>query len=325
MKLKMKILMLMCVVFSSVRGQQKDSLSYKSMYTINENLQFEYSKTTFFEMFKNIPDNVYQFGKYTIQSENLLQVGAAVGSTLVLLPLDQKIIENSTELGEKIGWVGDGSYVKASGVRLFPKDINTAVYYVGNGGFSLLIGGGLYAFGKINKDYRAVSTASQIVESLLSVGVLTQTIKRISGRETPNTAEISGVNGGNWRPFPSFSEYQSNTPIYDAMPSGHVATFMATFTVLTQNYPEVKWIKPVGYTLMTALAFQMMSSKVHWASDYPIAVLIGYVIGKTTANRRIKKHDSRTTTFGEKRTAYDFNYNFSKIGNYTLVGVNIRF
>ena len=323
--MKMKILMLMFLVFSSVSGQQKDSLSYKSMYTINENLQFEYSKTTFFEMFKNIPDNVYQFGKYTIQSENLLQVGAAVGSTLVLLPLDQKIIENSTELGEKIGWVGDGSYVKASGVRLFPKDINTAVYYVGNGGFSLLIGGGLYAFGKINKDYRAVSTASQIVESLLSVGVLTQTIKRISGRETPNTAEISGVNGGNWRPFPSFSEYQSNTPIYDAMPSGHVATFMATFTVLTQNYPEIKWIKPVGYTLMTALAFQMMSSKVHWASDYPIAVLIGYVIGKTTANRRIKKHDSRTTTFGEKRTAYDFNYNFSKIGNYTLVGVNIRF
>ena len=211
--MKIKILVLMCVVFSSVRGQQKDSLSYKSMYTINQNLQFEYSKTTFFEMFKNIPDNVYQFGKYTIQRENLLQVGAAVGSTLVLLPLDQKIIENSTELGEKIGWVGDGSYVKASGVRLFPKDINTAVYYVGNGGFSLLIGGSLYAFGKINKDYRAVSTASQIVESLLSVGVLTQTIKRISGRETPNTAEISGVNGGNWRPFPSFSEYQSNTPL----------------------------------------------------------------------------------------------------------------
>lgn len=325
MKLKIKILMLMGLVYSSVYGQQLDSLSYKSMYTINENLRFEYSKTTFFEMFKNIPDNVYQFGKYSIQSENLLQVGSAVGSTLILLPLDEKIIENSTELGEKIGWVGDGSYWKISGVRMFPKDINTAVYYVGNGGFSLLIGGGLYAFGKINKDYRAVSTASQIVESLLSVGVLTQTIKRISGRETPNTAEISGVNGGNWRPFPSFSEYQSNTPYYDAMPSGHVATFMATFTVLTQNYPEVKWIKPVGYTLMTAIAFQMMSSKVHWASDYPIAVLIGYVIGKTTANRRIKKHDSKTTAFGEKRTTYDFNYNFSKIGNYTLVGVNIRF
>ena len=89
-------------------------------------------------------------------------------------------------------------------------------------------------------------------------------------------------------------------PYYDAMPSGHVATFMATFTVLTQNYPDVKWIKPVGYTLMTALAFQMMSSKVHWASDYPIAVLIGYVIGKTTANRRIKKHDSAEPPLLEK-------------------------
>ena len=152
--MKIKILILMCVAFSGVSGQQKDSLSYRSMYTINENLQYEYSKTTFFEMLKNIPDNIVQFGKYTIQRENLLHVGSAIGGTLALLPLDQKIIEHSTKLGEKIGWVGDGSYVKVSEIRIFPKDINTSVYYVGNGGFSLLIGSGLYAFGKINKDYR---------------------------------------------------------------------------------------------------------------------------------------------------------------------------
>jgi hypothetical protein len=44
---------------------------------------------------------------------------------------------------------------------------------------------------------------------------------------------------------------------------------MATITVIASNYPEIKWIKPVGYTLMGAMAFEIMSSKVHWASDYP--------------------------------------------------------
>lgn len=75
------------------------------------------------------------------------------------------------------------------------------------------------------------------------------------------------------------------------MPSGHLATFMATITVIAANYPEIKWIKPVGYGLMGIMAFEMMSSKVHWASDYPLALLIGYGIGTLASKRRIQRQN----------------------------------
>ena len=64
---------------------------------------------------------------------------------------------------------------------------------------------------------------------------------------------------------------------------------MATITVFATNYPEIKWIRPVGHSLMGIIVFEMMATRVHWASDYPLALLIGYVVGKTAANRRIKK------------------------------------
>lgn len=64
---------------------------------------------------------------------------------------------------------------------------------------------------------------------------------------------------------------------------------MATPTVIAKNYPEIKWIKPVGYSLLGLTAFNMISSKVYCVSEYPIAILIGYVIGRNAANKRIIK------------------------------------
>ena len=107
--------------------------------------------------------------------------------------------------------------------------------------------------------------------------------------ESPFIARENGNSGGAWNPFPSFSAYGKNTPHYDAMPSGHLATIMAGFTVITTNYPDVKWLKPVGYTLIGGLCFQMMQSEVHWASDYPLALLIGYFSGRCIARRHFKK------------------------------------
>jgi hypothetical protein len=36
---------------------------------------------------------------------------------------------------------------------------------------------------------------------------------------------------------------------------------------------------------MGALGFQMMNNDVHWASDYPLALAIGYGLGKHAASR----------------------------------------
>ena len=106
---------------------------------------------------------------------------------------------------------------------------------------------------------------------------MTQTLKHVSGRQTPSEATAPG---GRWRPMPSLGDYSKNVPAYDAFPSGHLATAMATVTVVALNYPEKRWIKPVGYGLMSVLAFQMVNNGVHWASDYPLALAIGGTVGR---------------------------------------------
>ncbi|RPJ73597.1 MAG: hypothetical protein EHM20_11975 [Alphaproteobacteria bacterium] len=64
---------------------------------------------------------------------------------------------------------------------------------------------------------------------------------------------------------------------------------MTTFMILSENYAEYTWIKPVGYTLMGLLSFEMINNSVHWAGDYPLALGIGYMIGKTIVENGRKK------------------------------------
>ena len=259
---------------------------------ISPNYIYQYPKPKFWDMFRYVPNDLYKFGVFTIQKENLKWDALVLGSTAAIIPYDQKILNDAGEFGHRLGgWDKDSQYGKVLGVlTIVPKNIPSAVYYMGNGGTTLLLSGLFYGIGKLShNDLRALNTSNELVECLLSVGVTTQTLKRMTGRQSPVRALAEGNDGGAWHPFPSFSAFQKNTPNYDAMPSGHIATFMATVTIIATNYPEIKWIKPVGYSLMGALAFNMVSGKVHWASDYPIGIFIGYVMGKEIANRRITK------------------------------------
>jgi hypothetical protein len=64
-----------------------------------------------------------------------------------------------------------------------------------------------------------------------------------------------------------------------------MATAMVTVTVLAEDFPEYRLIRPIGYGLMGLLGFQMMNNDVHWASDYPLAIAIGYGLGKAAVAR----------------------------------------
>ena len=295
-------------------------------FQINDNLTYSYKKPKLFEVIKYLPNDLIEFGKFTVQDENILWTGLAIGSTAAIIPFDQKLLENAVEIGEPIGLSSDARYERLFGVlELIPTDINAGIYFLGNGVMTLLIGGGFYTAGKINSDFRALNTANELVEILISVGVTTQTIKRITGRQSPTAAIEGGNPGGHWTPFPSFSAYQSETPNYDAMPSGHLATFMATLTVISTNYPEVKWIKPIGYSLMGILAFEMVSSRVHWVSDYPLALLIGYAIGKNAANRRIVKKEKTDMTGEVIQPKFKTDFSFQYNSQIKTVGVTITF
>lgn len=305
-------------------GQNTDSIVDSYQYVrINETTSYGYTKPKLFDVITYLPQDLADFGSFLVKKENVLWSSLAVGSTVALIPVDQKLLDNSIELGEPLGLSEDVRYIRVLGVELIPQDINGAIYYIGYGMTPILISAGFYASGLIYNDYRALNTASELIEVLISAGVTTQVIKRLTGRQSPSAAIESGNPGGHWTPFPSFKSYYEDTPNYDAMPSGHVATFMATVTVLAINYPEVKWIKPVGYSLMGLLAFEMMSSRVHWASDYPLAILIGYAIGKNAANRRI--HKKIETELSTRKTVFETNYSFSKFNGISVVGVTITF
>lgn len=293
--------------------------------TISDSVVYEYTKPKFFDMIKYIPKDIVGFGKFVVQKENLVWTGSAIGATVLLLPFDQQLVDESIKFASHFNFDAGHSYSNIGPLRVIPNDINSAVYYMGNGGTTMLLSGAFFAFGAINKDYRALNTSSVLVEVLLTTGVITQTIKRITGRQSPGPAMVSGNPGGNWTFLPTIKEYQTRTSNYDAMPSGHIATFMATITVIATNYPEIKWIKPVGYTLMGIMAFEMMSTKVHWASDYPIGLLIGYVVGKTAANRRIKKIAKNEGLGLQKNTKLKIDFSSGFFDSYQTFGVTFTF
>ena len=148
--------------------------------------------------------------------------------------------------------------------------------------------------------------------------IVTQVIKRSTGRESPVAASVER---GRWRPFPSWSKYQGHVSAYDAFPSGHLATAIMGITIVAQNYGEYTFIKPVGYTLVSLLAFQMVNNNVHWISDYPLGIAIGYLIGKTISDKGRTRLSSKNE---ESKVTYDLAPLFSNTGNLGIA-LNINY
>ena len=194
------------------------------------------------------------------------------------------------------------------------------MYHLGHGNTTLLIGLGFLTVGGIKKDYRAIHTSTQVLEGLLTLGFITQGSKRIFGRESPHAKTKPR---GRFHGFPGWNEYMENTSSYDAMPSGHVATLTSTVTVIARNYPEIKWIRPVGYSLIGVLGIEMMNSGVHWASDYPLGFLIGYAVGTVVTDSKITKIHKEAHS--NRLKGFDTNLTFNRIGGDNLLGVQFVF
>ena len=293
-------------------------------YKINEHLTYVYQKPRFVDIFNKIPRNIGKSAVEMVSKPNYPYGLAALGATLALIPADPWLIRESRSLGNHLGLNEAHTYKKLGFLKIVPADVNSALYFIGNGTTFIIISGGMAAYGLVAKDDRAKSTAMQILESIIVSGAFVQPFKRLTGRESPFITAGQGRWHSYWTFAPSFKSYQEDTPMYDAMPSGHLTTAMSALTVIAENYPDYKWIKPVGYTALGLMCFEMMQSKVHWASDYPIALFVGYLTGKTIANRRITKLRTDSTASLPKKYHWDF-----CVGNtwegYQLLGVNVRF
>ena len=225
------------------------------------------STLRWYSMFTNIPGDWFLTGESAFRPEGLPVMGGIALATGVLLLGDHESYAFS-----------HGIYTRSADVRFASNQFLRA----GDGKTTLEIAGAFALYGFVADDSRALRTASGTVEALLASGIAVQLFKRVAGRESP---QVVTQGNGKWRPFPSIQTYNKNQPRYYAFPSGHLTTEMATLTVIAENYPEMKWIRPVGYSIVGLTGVSLVNKGWHWYSDFPLAIAMGYTFGPRLASR----------------------------------------
>ncbi len=257
-----------------------------AVYPITPEIDFHYSQPGTFSFLTHAPGDLGLFCKNTFRRDNMKRLGLIMAGSMMLFALDQNINDEAKRFAKRIHLSDDNktrTVATLAGFPIYaPANLGSALYYLGDGSVHFLITGSFLTYGLIDGDNRALQTTSQLAEGLITVGVATQILKHITGREYPGQAT---ADRGVWRFFPNQIDYHKHISKYAAYPSGHLATAMMTVTVLAENYPKSKWIRPLGYSLMTVLGFQMLNIGVHWASDYPVGIAIGYTMAKIAVAR----------------------------------------
>ena len=276
----------------------RDSVHQTKMmaYPIGDDL-FLYPKPKVYTFIQYLPRTYKDAAKLSFNKKSIKGWALIAGSTTALLFTDQKISDAVQQFSRHIGLSSDRVYKefipfkfggKNKSLYDIPDNLNSTIYSLGEGMPSIFLSIGMLTYGAIKHDDRSISTASQIFQASIAMGITTQVLKRMTGRESPFVASQPA---GAWQPFTNLKTYQQNTPYHDAFPSGHMGTMMSTMVVVAANYPEKKWVQPVGYSVMGLVGLAMINNGVHWASDYPLAMGMGYVFGHATVkmNRLMKE------------------------------------
>lgn len=225
-----------------------------------------YKMPKWYEMITNIPGDWSKYFTLTFRENKIPLYLTVAATTAATIATDDKV------------WQVIRKNHDASS---FARKFDEFWTEVGDGrtqfGLAALFG----AYGLISDDARAVRTASQIVQAVLASGTVVQVMKHVTGRQTPNTATSPT---GKWVFFPNQIQYARHVSTYDAFPSGHVTTTVAALIVIAENYPEVWWIRPAGYVMTALVGWGMVGTGIHWYSDYPLALALGYTFGMIAAH-----------------------------------------
>jgi len=212
-------------------------------------------------MITNVPRDIGNFSTSALNSDKIPLFAILAAGTGALMVVDEQ------------GWQTNRRLFNQSKTFHSLSDFGVDL---GKEKYHFIVAGVFGAFGLISSDSRSLKTASNLIEAIIASGVSVQILKRIFGRESPAVATEAA---GDWTLFPNLKEYQKHQPKYYAYPSGHITTLTATVTVLANNYPEAKWIKPVGYSLIAICGIGLVSRGMHWYSDLPMGFFLGYTFG----------------------------------------------
>lgn len=253
-------------------------------------------KLSVWSPFTEIPETSWETLKMSFSKESIGYWGLILSSTALLYEYDEDLLKEIQRQGRDMG-IGNDDKTKplfqlfGFDVR-FPTDTGSSLYFIGDGITHFAIAGSLLGYGAIADHSRPYNTGLQLIHGMTVSTIFNQILKRATGRQAPKQQTEPR---GSWRPFPSVETYAAETEAYDAMPSGHVMTTTLAFTIIRDNYPEYDlFLLPLEITCLSLLGWQMVNNGVHWASDYPLGIAMGYVVGKATVKMGKKNSDENS-------------------------------
>lgn len=246
----------------------------------------------------DIPNTSWETLKFGFQRDSVPVWMGLIASTAVLYRYDGDIYDWAAGQGRRwnIGNADNTKTVASLGsipLMRLPSDTGSTLYFLGDGWTHGAIAAGFLGYGYFSDHSRPLNTGMEIVHGMIISTVFNQILKHATGRESPNKRTEER---GAWRPFPSINAYSKNTSKFDAFPSGHIMTATLVFTTIRQNYPEYDhYILPVQILWSAALMYQMMNNGVHWASDYPLGIAMGWAVAKMAVKMGQPKNGSGKT------------------------------
>jgi len=156
---------------------------------------------------------------------------------------------------------------------------------------SLIIGGGLYAIGKIGGHKDVADLGWHGTEAVLLATGITNILKGTLGRARPyvtgdtNPRNFSFLRGfGRGIPSQNAQGVLYGNGDFQSFPSGHTSTAFAAASAVTSEarrvWPKSVWyVAPVMYGGATLVGLSRMYHNNHWASDVALGAAIGTFSG----------------------------------------------
>ena len=201
---------------------------------------------------------------------DLIFAGAFVVGTLAAAPLDKYFAHRLQR-----PWAQENRWLRRA----------ATTFNVTAAPGSLIIGGTLYAVGRIGGNERMADLGLHGTEAIVIAGAATGLIKGVVGRarpfREPDNPRNFGLNRG-WR----HEEYRS-------FPSGHSTMAFAAAAAVTEEtalwWPGTKWyVGTAMYGGAALVGASRMYSNKHWASD----VIMGAAFGTFAGRKAVKYHHS---------------------------------
>lgn len=201
---------------------------------------------------------------------------AFVGLTVAMLPSDRHIAQSLQDPDIRTNKFFDKS---ATGVEVITSP----------GAF--IIGGGLYAAGKLTHHPDLADLGWHGTEAVIIASGVTGMLKGIVGRSRPYVSAdtnardfnfLKGFGRGTFGVAPDGKRLKSSD--YQSFPSGHTTTAFAAAAAVTSEtrriWPQSVWIvAPVMYGGATLVGLSRMYHNNHWASDVVLGAAIGTFSG----------------------------------------------